>query len=69
MKVKELMEFITPEQRLDVYFLNEKDHFILYDDALNKEVTKISSQPVIYQKGINTAVTRIAINIYVKDDK
>lgn len=69
MTVKELMELIIPEQRLDVYFLNEIDHFILYDDALNKEVTKISSQPVIYQKGINKVVMRIAINIYVKDNQ
>ena len=63
------MELITPEQRLDVSFLNEKGYFISLDDVLNKEVTKISSQLMIYQKEINKVKMRAIINIYVKDDK
>lgn len=69
MKVRELIEVITPEQRIGVCFLNEKDNFISYNDALNKEVAKISTQLMIYREEINKTVMRVEINIYVKDDK
>ena len=69
MKVKELLELIIPEQRLDVSFFNNKGYSISSDDALDKEVIKISSQSVICRKERNTIKIRGTINIYIKDDK
>lgn len=69
MKVKELLELIIPEQRLDVsFFFNDKGYSISSDDALDKEVIKISSQSIICRKERNTIKIRGTINIYVKDN-
>lgn len=68
MKVKELLELIIPEQRLDVSFFNDKGYSILPNNTLDKEVIKISSQSVICRKERNTIKIRGTINIYVKDN-
>lgn len=67
MKTKELLEVITPEQRLGICFLNEKGNFISYNDVLDKEVAKILTQIATYPKGINTTEMVLKTNIYVKD--